>query len=425
MKIVKFLKNNFYLRKRIFLVIVALVVLILIVLSIFIYSKVTKQKLVYIYTNTKDSEIEYKIDNVNIPIEKNAIGNLVILHIPTDQGNGVITIDKDGYLEKVVNIDGSSPINFKDINLVKAEEIILPAIAPNSLIISNISPAPVILTNDPDKIYYLKDNTIMLLDNSAKEKDGILKEIYQMPIDNNSSLTYFDVSPDSNYLLLQTLDGAANVKTTIVNLTTKEQKDCDLNSEFVWSSDSQLYYLKSEENSSSLMKSDISFSNPVKILDLPANSYDLTISPDNKYASVIYKKDSNLWAYIISLDGSVIKEFDLAYNGDSLPFARWSANSQKITFFNNQDQIFIYDIISKKEQTEKLAVLAGIFSWNQDASNYYYLINNQKLDMPFVIKNKNNKQIAEFIEAPQSIMADKNGNLNIFFSGSIERINFK
>ncbi|EKD57007.1 MAG: hypothetical protein ACD_58C00028G0004 [uncultured bacterium] len=452
--------NNFFKHnlKRKLVIITPIIIVILVIISNIVYLKITKQKYIYIYSNTKDYNLSYQVNDESAPYVQKEIGNLTVLKVPAGQDKGVIRIEKDGYLEKVIDVENEpSPINLTTVSLVKADEIILPSIISNSPTVATISPSPVIVKDDPNKIYYLSDdNIIILLDNSPVEseqtKSEILqeeapdvtkdetvdvqenpieeptvptKEIAEVQVNNDQEVTMFGLSPNSNYMLLQTLDGGANVKTLIIDLITKEQKNYDNSSEFIWSNDNQLFNIASDNDNFSLAKSDVNLSNNSKVLDLPKDSYDLTISPDNNYGSIIYRKDNSLWAYIYSLDGNLKIDFDLNYDGDSLPIAKWSADSKQIAFFNNQDQVFIYDVINKKQKTINLPVIAGIFTWNLDRSNYYYLIYDENRDMPFIIKDRNNKQIAEFMDAPQSLNVYGDGNLYILFNDIIERINLK
>jgi len=416
--------NLTFIKKKI--VWISLVIIIMILVIIYAILNFKKEKTVIVNSNLKDAEVTLQTDQGILPVTVSSIANITSLSLPTSVKTGKIVVKKDGYLDKIISVDDKGLIGLVNLPLIKAEEIILakPIATISPIII--VQPSPIILSSDPNKIYYLgDDNKIMLLDNNPDKLNENPKEIISLGVDENQNITQFNVSPDSKYLFFQTLNGASKISTKVVDISLKEQKEYDIQSDVIWSSDNMFFYLKEEENSTLLMKSTLNFSNPSKILDLPVGSSDLIISPDNKYISIVYKKDGVFWGNIYDTNGKLIKEFNLNYNGDALPIAKWSSNSQKIAFFNNQNQIFIYDVKNLKDQIENTPVVAGIFSWKFDGSNYYYLINNQNLDMPYVVKDKNNKKIAEFIEAPESIVADKNGNLNIITGNDIERINIK
>lgn len=377
-------------------------ILILAVVFLFIYLfLIKKTKVVYIRTNVSDYQIHAYSKNNPLPIpyestEKNQ-------KLDLEKAEYDLVISKDGYLDKYVSVSETLPINLVNINLIPAEINNLSSVIDISsdVVIPNF---PVITNSSDEKNYYFYsslDGKIYKFDSTNDESS--ITELITVDVQDLEGYVSnnFDMSPNKKTFLLSFVKSTDQLdvldKTIIINSESSDQTEIEANNGVKFVDDENVIYLKKDADKSELIKKSLVNSSQEVVCNLPQESYNLTISPDKKFAGLVSNNNQDLNGIIVDLTSKKSVNFSLEYQ-DYVSFVpKWSPNSQMIAYFNNNGDTLVFDTSGKKTKQYKNNIYYGTFIWGQDSNEFYYLEYDAKRDMPFIVKNSQGKLIADFI----------------------------
>lgn len=396
--------NNSLVKKRFRLnykQIIILILILAVIFSIIYLFFIKKTKAIYVRTNVSDYQIHAYSKNDPLPIPYESTGKNQKLDLEKEQYN--LVISKDGYLDKYVSVSETLPINLVNINLIPAEinnlssviDISSDIVAPNFPVITNSSDEKnyYFYSSLDGKIYKFystnDENSITeLITVDVQDLEGYVSNNFDMSPNNKSFLLSFVKSTDQ----LDVLD-----KTIIINSESSDQTEIEANNGVKFVDDKNIIYLKKDADKSELIKKSLVNSSQEVVCNLPQESYNLTISPDKKFAGLVSNNNQDLNGIIVDLTSKKSVNFSLEYQ-DYVSFVpKWSPNSQKIAYFNNNGDTLVFDTSGKKTKQYKNNVYYGTFIWGKDSTEFYYLEFDSKKDMPFIVKNDQGKLVADFI----------------------------